>query len=57
LKTKANISDWFDEIEQGNLPSPALSIGWAKIAFTYSFFYLREAGRKDISENLYKETL
>lgn len=47
----------FDDLEKGKLPDAKKSVGWIKIAFAYSFFYLREACQKGISEILYRETI
>jgi hypothetical protein len=42
-ETRANLTDWFDEIDKGLLPHPEQKIGWLKIAFTYSFYYLKHS--------------
>lgn len=34
--------EWFNEIENDNLPDPTKAIGWLKIAFCYAFYYLKQ---------------
>jgi len=40
---KGNITEWFDEIDKGQLPNAEIKMGWLKIAFNYSFYYLKHA--------------
>lgn len=55
--TKVNLTDWFDEIDQGILPVATKTMGWLKIAFCYSFFYLKEGQKEKPSDELYLSCL
>lgn len=35
------LSEWFEAIEKGELPPVSKHIGWSKIAFCYTFYYLK----------------
>jgi hypothetical protein len=37
------ITNWFDDIDKGELPRVDYRKGWAKIAFTYTFNFLKNA--------------